>query len=576
MTDRVSEDGHEAMAKGAREHVGMARVTPRPLPLNSKRLTSVYVQTIARALELPTKGSVAETRQLIEGKLTHDDREPWNVQVVLQECEDGRELVSLIDANGCFLGPETVLDPREQASVGDRVESPEKDREDGTTDPGIVARLEEALAESRARNEELEAKVSSLSDELAREKRRMSDMWKINCSQVVAFDETLTAKDAELEQLTAKIAELNRRLLGSATEVDSTRAIHPPPVSGPIRTGAASLTVPPEVRVPPAPLRRGKAPPVSEFSGEDLECQLDDWLPSLQRASVWNAWAAEERMMQLAGHLKGRALQEWNLLRPEERESFEKAVEALRSRLDPGSKAVAAQDFRHTMQRDSEPVSDFVRRLERTFRIAYGRDEMSNETRDTLLYCQLQEGLRYELMKGPAVSGATKYQELCIAAKNEEKRLVELRRRQQYSKPAQLPPSRPRLPPFEYARTTATDSLRRPAAVNRPNSADLKKCFLCKKPGHLMRECRLRKFENAVTNRPTATKQVTVERKLEEEREFPNPYDLLYSSDSEGEEGVNQIRVTDEGSQSRLAHVNIQGVPADGVIDTGADITIMG
>ena len=85
MTDRVSEDGHEAMAEGAREHVGMARVTPRPLPLTSKRLTSVYVQTIARALELQTKGSVAETRQLIEGKLTHDDREPWNVQVILQE-----------------------------------------------------------------------------------------------------------------------------------------------------------------------------------------------------------------------------------------------------------------------------------------------------------------------------------------------------------------------------------------------------------------------------------------------------------------------------------------------------------
>ena len=32
----------------------------------------------------------------------------------------------------------------------------------------------------------------------------------------------------------------------------------------------------------------------------------------------------------------------------------------------------------------------------------------------------------------------------------------------------------------------------------------------------------------------------------------------------------------DEGSQSQLARVIVQGVPADGVIDTGADITIMG
>ena len=103
----------------------------------------------------------------------------------------------------------------------------------------------------------------------------------------------------------------------------------------------------------PTPARRGKAPPVSQFSGEDLECQLDDWLPVLERASVWNAWTAEERLMQLAGHLKGHALQEYNLLRAEERESFESVVEALRGRLDPGSKAVAAQDFRHAKQKDS-------------------------------------------------------------------------------------------------------------------------------------------------------------------------------------------------------------------------------
>jgi len=101
----------------------------------------------------------------------------------------------------------------------------------------------------------------------------------------------------------------------------------------------------------PTPAHRGKAPSVSQFSGEDLECQLDDCLPSLERVSVWNAWTTEERLMQLAGHLKGHTLQEYNLLRVEERESFESAVEALRSRLDPGSKAVAAQDFRHATHR---------------------------------------------------------------------------------------------------------------------------------------------------------------------------------------------------------------------------------
>ena len=56
------------------------------------------------------------------------------------------------------------------------------------------------------------------------------------------------------------------------------------------------------------------------------------------------------------------------------------------------------------VQSDTESVSDFIRHLERTFRIAYGRDSMSNETKDTLLYGQLQEGLQLELMRGLAVS----------------------------------------------------------------------------------------------------------------------------------------------------------------------------
>lgn len=42
---------------------------------------------------------------------------------------------------------------------------------------------------------------------------------------------------------------------------------------------------------------------------------------------------------------------------------------------------------------------------------------MSTETRDALLYGQLQEALRYEFMRAPVVSGSTKYQELFVAAK---------------------------------------------------------------------------------------------------------------------------------------------------------------
>ena len=48
-----------------------------------------------------------------------------------------------------------------------------------------------------------------------------------------------------------------------------------------------------------------------------------------------------------------------------------------------------------------------------------------------LLYGQLQEGLLYSLMESPAVSEAQNYKELGLAAKREERRLAELKKKQQ-------------------------------------------------------------------------------------------------------------------------------------------------
>jgi len=81
----------------------------------------------------------------------------------------------------------------------------------------------------------------------------------------------------------------------------------------------------------------GKAPPVDAFTGEDPECHFDDWLPTLKRAADWNAWTEGDLLLQLAGHLKGRARQEWGLLSEEDKATYKHAIAALRSGLDPGS-----------------------------------------------------------------------------------------------------------------------------------------------------------------------------------------------------------------------------------------------
>ena len=104
-------------------------------------------------------------------------------------------------------------------------------------------------------------------------------------------------------------------------------------------------------------VRRGKAPPVDPFSGEDEGIRLNGWLPALARASTWNVWSEEGQLLQLAGHLRGHALQEWELIPHTDKGTYESAVEALRERLDPGGRMLAIQDFRHASQRDDETLS---------------------------------------------------------------------------------------------------------------------------------------------------------------------------------------------------------------------------
>ena len=70
-------------------------------------------------------------------------------------------------------------------------------------------------------------------------------------------------------------------------------------------------------------------------------------------------------------------------------------------------------------------------KLEKIFQTSFGGENSSAETRDVLLYSQLQEGLSYTLMESPLVSDSQNYKELCIATKEEERRLAEQKKKQQ-------------------------------------------------------------------------------------------------------------------------------------------------
>ena len=81
--------------------------------------------------------------------------------------------------------------------------------------------------------------------------------------------------------------------------------------------------------------------------------------------------------------------------------------------------------------------------------------------------------------------------------------------------------------------------------------------------------------------RPGDTRQIQTTRmdgaSQESQGPTPVPITSYLISDSEDDgDNICQIWINDGGSQQQYANVQLEGIPAEGIIDTGADITIIG
>ena len=186
----------------------------RVLPLNSKRLTSVQLRAIARALELPARGSREDIRLTIEGKL-RENYDELSVRVVVQEISETETKLFLIDENGMFLEVEVG-----QKEGNAPVELEAKNIELTRQNEELTAVLQEAhqkLADQQAElnhlTEALEramretedpsgvSELEELGKQLKREKENAKRLWRLNCKRAAEREELLSAKELEIEEL---------------------------------------------------------------------------------------------------------------------------------------------------------------------------------------------------------------------------------------------------------------------------------------------------------------------------------------------------------------------------------------
>ena len=239
----ISEVGERVEDRGpseATEQDGGAEARVKLHPLNSSRLTLDVYNAVARQMGLPPSETREGTLQQIEESLREEDYEPLSIQVRVTKKEGYYPMVELLDAAGVMLRVDVFPEDREPGA---------QDRADGDGRPDRARNqtdLEAQLQEAETQNKRLTTEVSKLEEDLGRAQERIRELWDLQCRQVREADCQLAAAEAEIAQLKAQLAG---------------RSPSPAPSSR-----VASVASTPSSRPPP---RRGKAPPVESFSGED-------------------------------------------------------------------------------------------------------------------------------------------------------------------------------------------------------------------------------------------------------------------------------------------------------------------
>ena len=197
--------------------------------LNSMRLTADIVNRIAKGLGLPSKASLADTQQMIEGKTTAE-HEPKNVQIEVTESGSGTTRIQLQDEGGVILEippeEENRSTSREASTMGSASESKGEAGGERNDMVSRVTELEAELESGRERTRELESELeqmrqrselaaeenATLSEEVSvvrgkvrQEKDKHTALWRMNCEQLAEYDEAITSKDGETEALRGRV-----------------------------------------------------------------------------------------------------------------------------------------------------------------------------------------------------------------------------------------------------------------------------------------------------------------------------------------------------------------------------------
>ena len=190
-------------------------------PLNSRRISLAQLRQLAQALGLPVTASSADLQVMVEEKLRELERDPKNVQLVVNEISDGLQSLELQDENGTFL--ETTTPDSSKAStpaeVHETYSSLSSSREsivEQFTKPPLVVKKPSVSQEGL---ETVDTEVGRL-EQLVEEHQLTITEYKHLLS---TNEERVSVLLANNQQLTESLAEAEVRLARLTTENEALR-----------------------------------------------------------------------------------------------------------------------------------------------------------------------------------------------------------------------------------------------------------------------------------------------------------------------------------------------------------------
>ncbi len=335
-------------------------------------------------------------------------------------------------------------------------------------------------------------------------------------------------------------------------------------------------------------------PGLPYFTGEgtgDTGNGFDRWLERFRERAEFAGWTAEEQLYQLKVHLDKTALDVLRMLPDYDCGSFEDVVLALKKRFRPEDiEELRGLEFHYRAQGDGEPIEQLGISIQQLGRKAFpsitGKDfdrllkgrfyqALLVKWQRKLSYPKPDEGFHELLARARMLEEHEKQFALSAQSRNENKKGSSEHSRRQ-NKPADKRNSTSLLPVNKSSEKEADNHTFR--------------CYSCKQPGHLRKDCPRKTEAPGRTTHGATTGSVGVkasvqvvdltESQLEDmlaERRLNREQQGLVETGTDSQ--TSAIKASEEKALAvgALLHMNIdlEGLPVKAMVDTGAQSTII-